>query len=320
MDKPLVSIVTPSYNQGRFIEQNILSIKGQSYPNIEHIIIDGGSTDQTLDILKLYEGTYNMRWSSSPDNGMYHAINKGFSHAKGAIFAYLNTDDNYMPWSVETAVGYFTRHSDIDLVYGGLIQVGLGENQHLGLILPATIGMLKRGQSLEQPTVFWNRKVYKKLGGFDEDFVCAGDIDFWRRAISVFKFLQIKEILAIEHVHSNRLSLIKIKKLAEEVKKLDSKYLSLSNAHFYSKLFKKLNDIFWMKIHGIIFIFSYLMYNKTKKRYPYARLFGFTNFIIKNPINFIVGCVPFCNKGFKRWKLDGNFRWEQGALKYYEPS
>ena len=76
-DKPLVSIVTPSYNQGRFIEDTILSVKNQDYPNIEHIVVDGGSTDNTLDILKKYEGTYNMRWISEPDEGQSDAVNKG---------------------------------------------------------------------------------------------------------------------------------------------------------------------------------------------------------------------------------------------------
>lgn len=76
---PLVSIITPTFNQGDFIEETILSIKNQRYPNIEHIIIDGGSKDNTLDVVKKYEGTYNMRWISEPDEGMYHAINKGLA-------------------------------------------------------------------------------------------------------------------------------------------------------------------------------------------------------------------------------------------------
>ncbi len=95
--KPLVSIVTPSLNQGGFIEDCIRSVKNQSYKNIEHIIVDGGSTDATINILKKYEGTYNMIWLSEPDNGMYDAINKGFKLSKGEIMAWINADDMYLP-------------------------------------------------------------------------------------------------------------------------------------------------------------------------------------------------------------------------------
>src|SRR4030067_3134955 len=94
-DLPLVSIITPSLNQGEFIEETILSVKNQTYENIEHIIVDGGSTDDTLNILKKYAGSYRMRWLSEPDNGMYQAINKGMRLANGEILAYLNSDDLY---------------------------------------------------------------------------------------------------------------------------------------------------------------------------------------------------------------------------------
>lgn len=321
MHKPLVSIVTPSYNQGQFIEQTILSIKSQSYPNIEHIVIDGGSQDQTLDILRQHEGTYNMRWFSESDTGMYNAINKGFRHAKGEILAYLNSDDNYMPWSVEVSVDSFIRHPDVDLVYGGLIkQPVMNKSQQIGLILPATTGLLKRGQYLEQPTAFWRRRVYEKLGGFSENFVCAGDIDFWRRAVPFFKFIQIREVMAIEQAHSKRLSVIKLEQVAEEMKKLDDIHLPELKSNSRFNLFKKIRDVFGIKIEGLIFIFSYLMRNKIKKDLPYARLFGVINFIIKNPINYIVGCIPFFNRGFKRWWLDGNFKFGQKGVESYEPS
>ncbi len=115
---PLVSIVTPSLNQGRFIQETILSVKDQTYPNIEHIIVDGGSTDGTLDIIKKYEGTYKMRWVSEPDSGQSDAINKGWRMAKGEILAYLNSDDTYMPWAVETAVELFSEHPDVAIIVG----------------------------------------------------------------------------------------------------------------------------------------------------------------------------------------------------------
>lgn len=108
-NRPLVSIITPSFNQGDFIADNILCIRNQMYKNIEHIIIDGSSTDDTLEVLKKYEGSYNMRWVSEPDNGMYEAVNKGLKMSKGEILAYLNSDDLYLPWTVKVVVRFFQQ-------------------------------------------------------------------------------------------------------------------------------------------------------------------------------------------------------------------
>ncbi|MEM2568057.1 MAG: glycosyltransferase, partial [Candidatus Bathyarchaeia archaeon] len=100
----LVSIITPSLNQGRFIRETLLSVKSQDYPCIEHIVIDGGSTDDTLMILKRYEGTYNLRWISEPDEGHSDAVNKGFRMAQGEIVGWLNSDDVYFDRSTVLAV------------------------------------------------------------------------------------------------------------------------------------------------------------------------------------------------------------------------
>src|SRR5262245_6146077 len=120
-DQPLVSIVTPSLNQAGTIAQTLRSIREQSYPNVEHIVVDGVSTDGTLEILREAEAESTVRWSSGPDSGMYDAINKGFSQAHGEIFAYLNTDDSYFPWTVETAVHALQAHPAAGFVYGDLL-------------------------------------------------------------------------------------------------------------------------------------------------------------------------------------------------------
>ena len=98
-ENPLISIVTPCLNSEEYLEYCIKSIMSQSYPNVEHIIVDGGSTDSTLDIIRKYEGRYNMRWFSEKDNSMYEAIINGFKLANGEIYAWLNSDDMYMPWA-----------------------------------------------------------------------------------------------------------------------------------------------------------------------------------------------------------------------------
>src|SRR5262249_45140624 len=113
---PLVSIVTPSFNQGRFIRETIESVLLQDYPNLEYMVIDGGSTDETVSILERYRDRFF--WVSEPDRGQAHAINKGWKRAKGDILAWLNSDDMYLPGAISNAARYLVDHPEIGLVYG----------------------------------------------------------------------------------------------------------------------------------------------------------------------------------------------------------
>jgi glycosyltransferase involved in cell wall biosynthesis len=199
---PLVSIVTPTLNQGRFIEQTIRSIKGQSYPNVEHIVVDGGSTDDTLEILRRSEGTYNLRWLSEPDRGMYDAINKGMRLAGGEILAYLNSDDLYFPWTLEVVVDHFSRHPEADVVFGDVLGIEeLSGAEELRLQPPFRYDFLLRAGSLLQPAVFWRRRVHEKAQEFDSALTLAGDLDFWLRLGPGTAYLKIDEVLAVERDH-----------------------------------------------------------------------------------------------------------------------
>ena len=108
-ENPRISIVTPTFNSEEYLETCILSIRNQHYENLEHIIVDGGSTDSTLEIIRKYELDYPLRWISEPDDGMYDAINKGFSMSSGDILAWLNSDDFYFPWTCEVVAGTFYK-------------------------------------------------------------------------------------------------------------------------------------------------------------------------------------------------------------------
>ncbi|MBT7818335.1 MAG: glycosyltransferase, partial [Chloroflexi bacterium] len=116
-NQPLVSIITPSYNQAEYLEKTITSVLGQTYPNIEYIIIDGGSEDGSKEIIEKYQKKIKY-WVSEPDQGQTDAINKGFAKANGEILAWLNSDDTYEPHAVAEAVTYLLEHPEIGLVYG----------------------------------------------------------------------------------------------------------------------------------------------------------------------------------------------------------
>src|SRR5260221_5302272 len=119
----LVSIVTPSYNQGKFIRETIESVLTQDYANIEYWVIDGGSTDETLGILQQYENDPRFHWISEPDKGQSDAINKGWSRCQGDVLAWLCSDDLYCPGAIRTQVDYLLSHPDVDAVYGDVLFV-----------------------------------------------------------------------------------------------------------------------------------------------------------------------------------------------------
>lgn len=194
MKLPLVSIITPSYNCGAYIRYTIKSVLNQSYTNLEHIIIDGGSNDNTVDILKEYN---ELIWISEKDQGQSDAINKGFKKARGEIIGWLNSDDTYNPSAVEGAVKCFIDNPNIDLVYtdvniinerGEIIGISKGDDFDLQRIL--TFNMVK------QPSLFMRRKVTDDLSGLNEGLHYVMDQEFWLRAgVSNFKFCYLKNAI-----------------------------------------------------------------------------------------------------------------------------
>jgi len=215
---PLVSIVTPSLNQGRFIEETILSVKNQIYPNIEHIIVDGGSTDNTVDIIRKYDGTYNMLWLSEPDDGQSDAINKGWKMSKGDIIAWLNSDDTYMPWAVEIAVNWFINHPDVDMVYGDCsITNEAGKNIGQASVADFNLGKMLCGHNMvSQPAVFLRKEVLDKVGYLDSNLHFAMDYDLWLRIGLKGKMIYIAQVLANYHEHSDTKSMTEAYKFPDD--------------------------------------------------------------------------------------------------------
>ena len=224
MSEPLVSIVTPVLNRKETLEGCLRSVAGQTYPNIEHIVVDGGSTDGTLDLLKSRgEG---IRWISESDTGMYNAINKGLAMTTGEFVAYLNSDDLYLPYSIETAVR--ALRSGFDLVFGDL-GILTRERTPVGFYpqfyRDFDLNYYTHFGTLAQPTVFWTRALMERIGNFDESFRLLGDCEYWlRAAVKGAKVTHLDEILAVQIEHEGTLRVTNPERLRSEFERLRSDY------------------------------------------------------------------------------------------------
>lgn len=203
---PLVSIITPSFNQARWLADNLGSVAAQSYPRVEQIVVDGGSTDGSVDLLRTLAGT-RVRWSSEPDEGQSAAINKGFRAARGDIIGWLNSDDAYFDGrTVDWVVRAFARYPEVDVIYGHAALVNAA-----GLILHAiwvpsfSWPLLRRFNFIIQPAVFLRRSALADDWLVNEEYHSAMDRELWLRLASQGRqFRRLPRILAIDRHQPGR--------------------------------------------------------------------------------------------------------------------
>ncbi|HXG50606.1 MAG TPA: glycosyltransferase family 2 protein [candidate division Zixibacteria bacterium] len=198
---PKISIITPSLNQGRFLEQTIRSVLDQQYSNLEYIIIDGGSTDETLAVLRRYEK--HLIWVSEPDNGQTDAINKGFLRAHGDIVAWLCADDLYEKDTIRRVVEYFQHHTATGMVYGECLYID-AQGKVIGKY-PTTnfdIESLLSFCFIPQPTVFLRRSVLDRVGILDPALQFAMDLDLWIRVALKEQIDFLPKVLARYRLHN----------------------------------------------------------------------------------------------------------------------
>jgi hypothetical protein len=194
---PRVSLVTPSYNAEPYLRAAIDSVLGQDYPNIEFLVMDGGSTDGTVELLREYED--RLSWVSEKDAGQADAIARGFEKTTGSILGWLNADDVLKPGAIRTVVDTFLAHPEVALVYGNADFID-AKGQIIGpctVVEPHSLNrLLHYGDYIIQPAAFFSRESYQSVGGLDKSLNWAMDWDLWIRLDQKFELLYIEKTMA----------------------------------------------------------------------------------------------------------------------------
>lgn len=262
-----ISVVTPSFNQGHFIEKTIRSVLDQDYTNLEYFIQDGSSTDHSIEIIKRYQENLT-GWVSIPDNGQTQAINLGFAKTQGEIMAYLNSDDLLLPGALACVADYFHLHPHIDVVYGNRLLID-EEGQEIGRwILPGHDSkVLSWADYIPQETLFWRRRIWDKVGGkLDESFRFAMDWDLLVRFKEAgAQFAHIPFFLGAFRIHEKQKTSSVIKQIGlKEMARIRKRMLG------YTPTPKEIRKaIFWFMLQHLVVDIMY----RIKSRSPWFKNF-----------------------------------------------
>lgn len=244
---PKITIVTPSFNQGNYIEETIRSILLQNYPNLEYIIMDGGSHDETVNVIKKYE-KYIQKWVSEADNGQSDAINKGFNQASGEMLAWINSDDVYFPKALFLAAQTL-REKELGLLFGNASYYFEDRNEFclIDVVKKRSNFRLPFDFGLIQPSTFWTKKLWDKVGVLDINLHYGFDWDWYLRASKIIDFTPLNFEIAIYRIHESHKSGNGGAKRSNELLEILDKH----NYQEYAQIIKKLG-IHKYKVKSIV--------------------------------------------------------------------
>ena len=236
---PKISIVIPSYNQGQFLEETILSVINQQYPELELFVIDGGSNDNSVEVIKKYESHITW-WLSEKDRGQSDAINKGFSRATGEIITWLCSDDLYTPGTLKKVADYFSSQPDnVGLIYGGIttFKDGIDLRSNWGYQNP-TVERYLAGMAFSQPAAFYKKKYVDRIGGrLKEELHYGMDFDLFCRLALVCDFVPVTDIFAKYRLHYQSKSVSQSERFMADWNKT---FVNLCNNMGWTSLIEKL--------------------------------------------------------------------------------
>lgn len=202
-DRPLISVIVPSYNQGRYVRDTIESILSQEYRPIQIHVIDGGSTDETVDVLKSFGSIPELLWVSERDRGVVDAVNKGFAQVTGDLIAIQSSDDMYLPDAFTRVVSAFRKYPQAGLIYGDTIKVDAAGNElqkaRIGSFSLENLFLLKTW--IPQPSAFFRKEMLAACGGWDETIPYAPDTDLWIRMAFRTEVIKLDEFLSMRRMH-----------------------------------------------------------------------------------------------------------------------
>lgn len=225
---PLVSIVTPTYNQAEFLRETIESVLSQEYPHIDYWVIDDGSTDETRQVLKEYSG--RVKWESQANNGQTPTINKGWKKTPGEIIAWLNSDDTFIHGAISRIVQLFQQHQDVDIIFGDTLFTaadGAPLNRYRpGKEFDYRHFVIECHNPIAQPSAFIRRKVFESVGELDPLYYYFMDWDFWLRAGLDHRFKYVPELLSTYRLHTNSKSVAQARRAAPELEYMYRKFYS----------------------------------------------------------------------------------------------
>lgn len=224
LNSPKISVVTPVLNAAATLERAIDSILSQNYSPIEYIVVDGGSTDGTLDLLSKYSSDISQLITDT-DKNVAEALNKGFSLATGDIYCYLNADDEFMPGVFEKVATIFSQESTVDVVTGGCLRV-YADGSRQQTCPPGDLSkIMPLKNPIEQPSTFWRGALHRSIGKFDESFFLAFDWEWWNRlSINSARFLSVPDVFSVYHFSESNLTSNGGKRTVDEMYRVTKQY------------------------------------------------------------------------------------------------